>query len=331
MALASSSFRFVDAALSTTGPLALSYAHVNLKWLIRDHLLALLADFPSLSPSIASFTHDDGTTVHLLNASGRLPLPFFTSRGIPLTIWLHQDYPLFRPLVYLSPPSPTASTIPHNHPFVDPSGAVGSPYVKSWQYPKSNLSDLVRNLANLLALSPPFVVGPPRSPSPPKRLPSKREAIDRLVAILHRDMASMKAKAEGDIEAALGLQARLYARARDLSIVERALVRERGSLKGRAAAMDEAKDVLVNWLLVNHRGGAIDGSGLDEVFEGEEDQNSMLFVDYKAEELAIEDVMYEMEKGLNGGVVPLEKYMKEVRGLAREEFFVKVKSMKLKR
>ncbi|KAK1287963.1 hypothetical protein QJS10_CPB19g01098 [Acorus calamus] len=326
MALAASTYRFIDTALSNTGPFALSYSHASLKWLIRDHLLALLADFPSLSPSIDTFTHHDGTTVHLLHASGPLPLPSSPST-IPLTIWLHQNHPFHPPLVFLS-----SSNIARNHPFVDPSGAVASPYILSWQYPKSNLSDLARNLINLFIFSPPFVEEPP--PPPPKTCPivSKREAIDRLTTCLHRDMASLKARADEDIEGALGLQARLVERARELSVMERAVERERAGLKRREREMEAAKDVLVNWLRVNERGILMDGERVvvDEVFEGE-DRCSMLVIENKAADGAIEDVVHEIEQAFNEGLMNLERYMKEVRSLAREQFFVRAMLMKLKR
>ncbi|KAK1267353.1 hypothetical protein QJS04_geneDACA021858 [Acorus gramineus] len=326
MVLAASTYSFIDTALSNTGPLALSYSHTNLKWLIRDHLLALLADFPFLSPSIDTFTHDDGTTVHLLHASGPLPLPSSPST-ILLTIWLHQNHPFHPPLVYISSPD-----IARNHPFIDPSGAVASPYIISWQYPKSNPSDLARNLINLFTFSPPFVVEPP--PPPPKTCPivSKREAIDRLTTFLHRDMASMKARADEDIEGVLGLQARLVERARELSVMERAVERERAELKRREREMEEAKGVLVNWLHVNERGRSMDDGRVvvDEVFEGG-DQYSKLMIENEAADAAIEEVMYEIEPGFNVGLVNLERYMKEVRSLAREQFFVRAMLMKLNR
>ncbi|KAK6141618.1 hypothetical protein DH2020_024653 [Rehmannia glutinosa] len=67
--------KFIEDALFCTGPLALSYADPDKKWIIRQHLISLFQDFPFLKPSVDIFTHDDGTEVKLLNANGDLPVP----------------------------------------------------------------------------------------------------------------------------------------------------------------------------------------------------------------------------------------------------------------
>ncbi|CAL9116100.1 unnamed protein product [Musa textilis] len=149
----SSSARFIDAALRATGERALSYTDRNLKWVIRQHLLALLGDFPTLAPRSDTFTDDDGAASHLLQAHGFLPISSATPHVL-VTIWLHRSYPHHAPIVYVFPTD--ARLLPHDHPFFDPSGAVASPYLHRWRYPSSDLSHLARNLVNIFRLRHPY-------------------------------------------------------------------------------------------------------------------------------------------------------------------------------
>ena len=55
----------VDAALAP-------YEHPDLRWLVRKHVLAVLQEFPTLSPSVDTYTSDDGASTVLLNARGLL-------------------------------------------------------------------------------------------------------------------------------------------------------------------------------------------------------------------------------------------------------------------
>uniref|UniRef100_A0A0A8YUW6 UEV domain-containing protein n=1 Tax=Arundo donax TaxID=35708 RepID=A0A0A8YUW6_ARUDO len=93
----------VDAALAP-------YEHPDLRWLVRRHVLAVLHDFPSLSPSVDTYTSDRGDSAVLLNARGLL----FVSAAQPpllLTLWLPREYPFRPPLVYAFPAAPPAALV----------------------------------------------------------------------------------------------------------------------------------------------------------------------------------------------------------------------------
>ncbi|KAK1661933.1 hypothetical protein QYE76_050092 [Lolium multiflorum] len=159
--------QFLNTALSQRGPSALPYAE-DVKWLIRNHLVALADAFPSLRPRAALFTHNDGRAAHLLQADGTIPM---THGGhvynLPAVIWLPEPYPRAPPLVFLSPTRDML--IKPNHPLVDRSGLVaGAPYLRSWVFPSSNLLDLARSLSHLFGLDPPlFTRSAPPNPNPP--------------------------------------------------------------------------------------------------------------------------------------------------------------------
>ncbi|CAA6662768.1 unnamed protein product [Spirodela intermedia] len=158
----SSSVRFVDLALSTTGPRSLSYVHQNLKWIIREHVLSLIKEFPTLSPSPT--TSPTRTASPSTSSASTAASPWPAPAALDIAIWLHQSYPFVPPIVYLS--SASAAEIDRSNPLVDAStGAASTPYLKTWQYPNSNLRDLVRNLVNVFTQWPPFVRGPPTEAS----------------------------------------------------------------------------------------------------------------------------------------------------------------------
>ncbi|KAG0459185.1 hypothetical protein HPP92_022313 [Vanilla planifolia] len=95
--------QFLSTVLSQRGPSALPYAEET-KWLIRQHLLALVDAYPSLRPQASSFTHNDGRTVNLLQADGTIPIVFGNVvYNIPASIWLLERYPLSPPSVFLNP------------------------------------------------------------------------------------------------------------------------------------------------------------------------------------------------------------------------------------
>lgn len=324
----SSSVRFVDVALSTTGAHSLSYVHQPLKWIIREHVLSLIKEFPTLSPSSDHFTHEDGTTFHLLCVFGGLPLA--CSRGaLNIAIWLHQSYPFFPPIVYLSSGS-SAAEIDRSNPLVDTStGAASTPYLKTWQYPNSNLRDLVRNLVNVFTQWPPFVsFGPSQSPAPIAAPPpgwaslaSKREATDRLYVSLSRDVAIFKAQTDKEIESLMRIQGKLSERRWAAQRGLEGLAREKERLSGMVAKMEERADVVRSWLWANNSvPPAVAEAGPEEVFEVM-DGPSKLVLKNEAESLAIDDLIWVLDEALLKRAVEFPDYIKQVRVLSREQFF----------
>ncbi|XP_062220877.1 protein ELC-like [Phragmites australis] len=175
--------QFLNTALSQRGPSALPYAE-DVKWLIRNHLVALAEAFPSLHPKAALFTHNDGRAAHLLQADGTIPIHHTgASYNLPAVIWLPEPYPRSPPLVFLSPTRDMV--IKPHHPLVDRSGLVANaPYLRSWVFPSSNLVDLVRSLSHLFGLDPPLftrsplppAAAPPPNPPPPRVVPTPTQS-----------------------------------------------------------------------------------------------------------------------------------------------------------
>ncbi|PKI68743.1 hypothetical protein CRG98_010800 [Punica granatum] len=107
--------QFLNSVLSQRGPSALPYSE-DTKWLIRQHLVALTTTFPSLNPQTASFTHNDGRSVNLLQADGTVPMLFQgVTYNIPVVIWLMESYPRHAPCVYVNPTRDMIIKRPHAH------------------------------------------------------------------------------------------------------------------------------------------------------------------------------------------------------------------------
>ncbi|KAK9089255.1 hypothetical protein Scep_028337 [Stephania cephalantha] len=331
MASLTASMQFISAALSCDGPRGLSYKHTELKWLIRDDLLSLLRNFPSFTPSVDTFTHDDGETVNLLNASGCLRASVPTP-PIPLTIWIHESYPFMPPMVIISP-TPN-KPIFLDHPFVNPSGMVSSPYLVTWRYPYSNFLDLARNLAHLFAFHHPCLPPVPILPHlVDASIVAKHEALNYITIALHHDMLELVGKAEEDMIGLSCLNEEIHGRAKVFdAAIAREFKRERSRLEKRLRELTHEEDVLRNWLMFNppkHAVGIVEHDLLD-IFE-HENKKSRLELEATAEDLAIDDLLYALDNAVSEGVIPFDQYLKQVRNLSREQFFHRAMIHKLRR
>ncbi|XP_047967000.1 protein ELC isoform X2 [Salvia hispanica] len=298
--------RFIEDALFCSDPFALSYSDPDQKWIIRQHLLSLLNDFPSLRPSVSLFTHNDGTAVTLLLATGDLPV----SPPVPLTIWVHELYPHVAPLVYINAP------IHGRHPFADPtSGATTSAYTATWHFSKSSLAGLAHNLTRLFCHNHPLCwpttnkAGGYSDRWAHPSLASRMEASDRLACSLYYDSTAILDRVRREVEELAAVQAALRERSEGLAIAVRRLEGERRGLKSRSDEMCEEVDRLQSWLRVN----ATANSGcaaVDDVFEGA-DGWSETAMDLMAADQAVEDLMYKLEAAVGAGVVSFGVYLKQ--------------------
>ncbi|KAJ9188064.1 hypothetical protein P3X46_003459 [Hevea brasiliensis] len=313
-----SSIKFIDTALSCTSPYALSYPDPKQKWLIRKHLLSLIQDYPIFTPSTDTFTHNDGTSVNLLNATGNLRVSRYTP-PIPLTIWVHENYPYMPPLVFVLVNSMTP--IHRDHPFVDLSGSTSSPYLQTWLFPRCNLTNLVRKLVKIFTHDHPFIYNSPVAGFSHPSLVSRMEALDRLSGMLHYDMMAFLAKNEEEVENLSKLQEELIKRDTITRNMISSLEQERSSLKDNVTKLTDEADVVMNWLRVNDANSvAVGRDEMEEAFEAA-DEESKLKIECLSGDRAIEDLIYALDKAVEEGTVPFDAYIKQVRALAREQFY----------
>lgn len=322
-----SSIQFIDAALSCTSPhFAPSYTDPNQKRIIRRHLVSFLQDYISFKPSIDAFMHDDGTSVNLLNANGELQLSSSTP-SIPLTIWLHESYPFIAPIVLMS--TNTTYPIYDNHPFVDSSsGSISTFYLVNWKYPGCNLSDLVHNLVNIFSHNHPFYYSPSTNDFFHPSLASRREAIDRLSCTLHYDMTELLSKTHEEVEELSSLKEHMVRRVLVAEFSVDESENEMTELKERVKILTDEADKLSSWLRDKDQDLSPEEYKVEDEFEAI-DENSKVLLDSIAADKATEDLMYSLDKAVEQGVMPFGTYMKQVRLLAKEQYFGRAKLEKM--
>ncbi|KAG1330444.1 protein ELC-like [Cocos nucifera] len=314
--------QYLTAALSHSGPVALPYAEDD-RWLIRHHLASLSETFPSLRPSTAAFTYNDGRTATLLHAEGIIPTT--PGRHLPASIWLLEAYPHVPPAVFLRPAR--GSLIEPGHPHVDPSGAVDAPYLRSWRFPKSNLADLVHSLSLLFSLDTPLYAG-----TDPKKEPAEMKLILEKV---QRDLAGLGRNREAEMEGFLRVQAELKRRKEAIVRGIRELEEERENLEQELQIILTNTDVMESWVREtkgkNRRRWKAREVSVDDVFEPS-DVYSRQLMECTAVDRELEDTIYALDRAVTEGCVAVDVYLKSVRSLSREQFFhrnmaVKVRSM----
>lgn len=385
-----SSVQFLNNVLSQRGPSALPYDE-EVKWLIRQHLVSVIQEYPSLQAKTAIFNHNDGRTVNLLQAEGTVPMYYQeVMYNIPVIIWLLESYPRQAPCVYVTPTRDMI--IKRGHPHVNASGMVSIPYLQTWVFPSSNLVDLVRNLSLLFGQDPPLYTkqsapqprpsptpshtqsaqmnhshgahiassssplghnpnahgalvrppGPPRGypynrlPPSPQRLsnaddPSevfRRNAINRLVESLHTDMIELRKATEVEMDGLFNTQAELRQREEQLEKGLREMQDEKEGLEQQLQLILTNTDVLDSWLR-NNEDKIKTNVDIDDVFEPC-DALSRQMLECTATDLAIEDILYSLDKAAQEGSIPVDSYLKNVRTLSREQFFHRATAAKVR-
>ncbi|XXG67098.1 hypothetical protein AAC387_Pa06g0517 [Persea americana] len=370
--------QFLSNVLSQRGPSALPYAE-DVKWLIRQHLVAVIEEYPSLHAKTAVFTHNDGRTVNLLQAEGTIPMVYLqVLYNIPVVIWLMETYPRHPPCMYVAPTRDMV--IKRGHPHVNPSGLVSVPYLHSWVFPSSNLVELVRTLSHFFGRDPPLYTKqhrssptpssdpnpssnsnptdsissftrpsfPPRVYSPysssgrlppsPHRPPTddpsdvfKRNAINKLVENVHADVGTLRKSREAEMEDLFTAQAALRQREEQISKGLREMQDEKEALEQQLQIVLMNSDVLDAWMRENEEKGPRKGNiiEIEEVFEPC-DILSKQMLECAAADLAIEDVIYSLDKAVQEGSFPFDLYLKNIRLLSREQFFHRATAAKVR-
>lgn len=347
--------QFLSSVLSQRGPSALPYAETT-KWLIRQHLLNLISSYASLEPKTATFTHNDGRSVILLQADGTIPMPFQgVSYNIPVVIWLLESYPRHPPCVYVNPTRDMIIKRPHSN--VSPSGLVSISYLHDWVYPSSNLLDLAAQLSAAFSRDPPLYAQ--RRPQPPPPSPSigsgyqqpsrpfppphhhqqtddaaevyKRNAINKMAEMVHVDLVLMRSAREAEAEGLLSLQAGLKRREEEINRGLKEMVDEKETLEQQLQVISMNTDFLDSWIRENQgkaKNLLVDLVDVDNAFECIETLSKQM-LECTALDLAIEDVVYSMDKSFRDGSLPFDQYLRNVRLLSREQFFHRATAAKV--
>ncbi|KAK9698306.1 hypothetical protein RND81_08G095000 [Saponaria officinalis] len=149
----------------------------------------------------------------------------------------------------------------------------------------------------------------------------KRNAINKLVEMVHGDIGGLRKAREGEMDGLFAVQGAVRAREERINKGLREMIDEKEALESQLQMVLTNADVLEGWL----KGDIEEKLGntnvdVDEVFEPC-DSLSKQMLEASATDLAIEDVIYSLDKGVQDGVIPFDQYLRNVRLLSREQFF----------
>ncbi|GAB4832482.1 hypothetical protein Ancab_006504 [Ancistrocladus abbreviatus] len=158
----------------------------------------------------------------------------------------------------------------------------------------------------------------------------RRNAINKLVDTIHGHIMGLKKTREVEMDGLFNAQAVLRQREEQLNYGLKDMQNEKEGLEQQLQMVLMNADVMEGWLRDNEGKMAKLGNvDADHVFEPC-DPLSKQMLECTASDLALEDIIYSLDKALQEGVIPFDQYLKNVRLLSREQFFHRATSAKVK-
>lgn len=159
----------------------------------------------------------------------------------------------------------------------------------------------------------------------------KRNAVNKLVENLHSDIVGLRKTREAEMEGLFNAQGVLRQREEELAKGLKEMQDEKEGLEQQLQMILMNTDILEGWLRENEEklgklGGNVD---VDQAFEPC-DGLSKQMLDCTASDLAIEDVIYALDKSVQEGAIPFDQYLRNVRLLSREQFFHRATASKVR-
>eukprot|EP00891_Asterochloris_glomerata_P007192 jgi/Astpho2/7192/e_gw1.00113.157.1_t len=315
------------------------------KWTVRQHLLDVVQEFPTLVLKAQTYTYPDGRSATLLMVEGTLPMYYQGVKyNIPVAIWLTEQYPQQAPLTYVVP-TPDMIIKPR-HSFVDASGVVNTPYLQHWSPQLCNLVDMGHDTSIQFGQDPPLfrlpAAGARPVPTPPAAMPVpvpphlsfllqaafRKAAIAALTRRLQSSIAAANADAAAEMDSLFETQGKLTRREEEIQKGVAALQKERQALEACVLSMSGKTVALERWLEENEAKLPQGEINPDEAIVAA-DSLSQQALEAQAEDLAIEDTLYALERALTNGVITADAYLKQVRLICRKQFFVRALGMKV--
>lgn len=158
----------------------------------------------------------------------------------------------------------------------------------------------------------------------------KRNAVNKLVEMAHADISAMRKAREAEMEGLFSTQALLRRREEEINKGVKELQDEIEGLEQQLQMVLMNSDVLESWVRENQsKTNVLKNVNVDNAFECV-DVLSKQMLDCTAADLAIEDVVYALDKAFQEGAVPFDHYLRNVRLLSREQFFHRATAAKVR-
>ncbi|KAK9101709.1 hypothetical protein Sjap_018963 [Stephania japonica] len=155
----------------------------------------------------------------------------------------------------------------------------------------------------------------------------RKNAINNILATVHADVAALRRNREAEMEGMFSAQAVLRQREEVLGKGFREMQDEKEGLEQQLQMVLMNSDVLEVWLRDNE--GKPKMTTVDDVFEPC-DVLSKQMLECTASDLAIEDLVYGLDKAVQEGSIPFDLYLKNIRSLSREQFFHRATAAKVR-
>jgi ESCRT-I complex subunit TSG101 len=157
----------------------------------------------------------------------------------------------------------------------------------------------------------------------------RRNAIASLLDRLKLDIAQLQSKRESGMDSLVNTQSQLKQRKEALKQGVEQLRQEKEHLKNQLRTVLSNAELVQKWIGSQHRPkGTMDFVDIDDVFEPA-DPLSKQMLDCTSQDLALEDLLYSLDKAIQEGSIPVDVYLKQVRSLSREQFFHRAISEKI--
>lgn len=154
--------------------------------------------------------------------------------------------------------------------------------------------------------------------------------MNKLVQMAHTDITGMRKAREVEVEGLFSTQALLRRREEEINRGLKELQDEREGLEQQLQIVLMNSDILDAWVRENQSKNIdLKDLNVDNAFECV-DVLSKQMLDCTSADLAIEDVVYALDKGLQEGAVPFDFYLRNVRLLSREQFFHRATAAKVR-
>ncbi|KAL8192121.1 hypothetical protein R6Q57_028070 [Mikania cordata] len=279
-----------------------------------------------------------------VNPSGLVSIPYLqnwvypSSNLVDLTRNLSHYFGLDPPLYSQRRPNPNPSPNPNPNPnpsfsssMVSPSGSNSAASIRPAIPPRTYPPSPYGSAAGGGRIPPP-------SPSPPLGSATeeagevyRRNAINKLVETVHLDVEELRKKREVDMEMMFTAQAVLRQREGEILKGLREMQSEKEGLEQQLQMVLMNTDVLEGWVRENEEKLVENAPNVnaDYAFEPS-DSLSKQMLESTSSDLAVEDVIYAMDKAVQEGSIPFDLYLRNVRLLSREQFFHRATSAKVR-
>eukprot|EP00250_Pteridium_aquilinum_P016712 c23249_g1_i2 orf=157-1386(+) len=154
----------------------------------------------------------------------------------------------------------------------------------------------------------------------------RQNAINALSGRMKVAVSDLQKTQEAGMHKLASTQVQLTERHKQLSVAVDQLQQEKDALEVQLHIFLENTDAVERWLITHRDLAAL--IDIDDVFVPC-DALSKQMLDSSAADLALEDLLYYLDKAVQEGCIPMDVYLKQVRSLAHEQFFCRAMCTKI--